>query len=100
MIDLQEAPYYEKEIFYNEDKHEKLMLTIHVFKGTEWLSLRKYYQDFDETWRHGNEGISIPLDLANSQNLFIGLVEILSLAESKSILENQFKEILDEIYLS
>ena len=26
MIDLQEAPYYEKEIFYNEDKHEKVMV--------------------------------------------------------------------------
>jgi hypothetical protein len=32
--------------------------------------------------------------------VFEGLVEILSLAESKSILETHFKDILDEIYLS
>jgi hypothetical protein len=39
------------------------------------------------------------LDFNNSKGLFEGLVEILSLAESKSILETHFKDILDEIYL-
>ena len=42
----------------------------------------------------------MPVDLENVQELFRGLVEILSLAESKSILESEFKEILDEIYLT
>ena len=42
----------------------------------------------------------MPVDLENVQELFTGLVEILSLAESKSILESEFKEILEEIYLS
>ena len=42
----------------------------------------------------------MPLDLDNSRELFVGLVEILSLAESKNILEEEFKEILDEIYLN
>ena len=42
----------------------------------------------------------MPVDLENVQELFTGLVEILSLAESKSILESEFKEILDEIYLT
>jgi hypothetical protein len=40
----------------------------------------------------------MPLDFSNSRELFIGLVEILSLAESKEILEEHFKDILDELY--
>ena len=41
----------------------------------------------------------MPIDFENSRNLFQGLVEILSLAESKNILEEEFKELLDQIYL-
>ena len=40
------------------------------------------------------------LDFNNSRGLFEGLVEILSLAEAKNILEEQFKDILDKIYLN
>jgi hypothetical protein len=39
------------------------------------------------------------VDFENTRRLFEGLVDILSLAESKSVLEEQFKEQLDEIYL-
>ena len=38
------------------------------------------------------------VDFDNSKALFEGLVEILSISEVKGILENHFKEILDEIY--
>jgi hypothetical protein len=41
----------------------------------------------------------MPIDFDNTRNLFEGLVDILSLAESKSVLEEQFKDQLDEIYL-
>jgi len=41
----------------------------------------------------------MPIDMENTRNLFQGLVEILSLAESKAILEEQFKDLLDNIYL-
>ena len=34
----------------------------------------------------------------NSRELFAGLVEIISLAESKDILEEYFKDFIDEIY--
>jgi hypothetical protein len=40
----------------------------------------------------------MPLDLSNSRELFAGLIEILSLAESKDILEEFFKDYLDEMY--
>ena len=51
MIDLTNEPaLYEKLIHYNEAKHEKIYLSVNTFRGTEYLSLRKYFQDFDEEW--------------------------------------------------
>ena len=99
-MDIYDArPVYEKEIHYNSDRQEKIMLTINTFKGTEYLHLRKYYQDFDEAWKPTKDGIAMPLDFDNSRNLFSALVEILSLSEVKGVLENHFKDILDDIYL-
>tara|TARA_Y100001973_G_C5194504_1_gene333287 strand:- start:415 stop:717 length:303 start_codon:yes stop_codon:yes gene_type:complete len=99
MIELHEAPpIYEKEIHYNEDRHEKIFLTVNTFRGIEYLSLRKYYQDFDEEWKPSKEGITMAIDFNNSKSLFEGLVEIISLAEAKDVLETHFKDTLDEIY--
>ena len=55
--------------------------------------------DFEEEWKPTRQGITMALNLSNSKHLFEGLVEILSLAESKAILEDNFKDLLDEIYL-
>ena len=99
MIELHEAPpIYEKEIHYNEDRHEKIFLTLNTFRGIEYLSIRKYYQDFDEEWKPSREGITMAIDFNNSKSLFEGLVEIISLAEAKDVLETHFKDTLDEIY--
>lgn len=99
MIELHEAPpIYEKEIHYNEERHEKIFLTVNTFRGIEYLSLRKYYQDFDEEWKPSREGITMAIDFNNSKSLFEGLVEIISLAEAKDVLETHFKDTLDEIY--
>ncbi len=98
MIELHEVPaVYEKVI--NQKETEQIRLVINTFRGVEYLSLRKYFLDFEEEWLPSKEGITMPLDIDNSRELFVGLVEILSLAESKSILESEFKDILDEIYL-
>ena len=100
-MELHEAPpVYEKIVHYNEDKEIQVRLTVNTFRGIEYLHLRKYYLAFTEEWLPSPEGIAMELDFDNSRELFAGLVEILSLAESKAILENEFKEILDEIYLS
>lgn len=98
MIDLSAPTKYERVI--TEGDTEQLRLVINTFRGVEYLSLRKYYLDFDEEWLPSKEGVSMPIDIGNVQELFTGLVEILSLAESKSILEEEFKEILDQIYLN
>jgi hypothetical protein len=98
MIDLNAPSIYEKVI--QETETEQVRLVINTFRGVEYLSLRKYYLDFSEEWLPSKEGISMPIDFDNSRNLFQGLVEILSLAESKNILEEEFKELLDQIYLA
>ena len=98
---LHEAPeMYEKVISENEEGTEQVKLTINTFYDTEYLHLRKYYLDFDGDFKPSKDGVAMKLDFSNSKNLFEGLVEILSLAESKTILETHFKDILDEIYLS
>ena len=54
--------------------------------------------DFDEEWKPSKEGVAMPLDFTNSKELFIGLVEILSLAESKQVIQDNFSELLTAIY--
>ena len=100
MIDLHNSPaVYEKEIHINEGRHEKVFLMINTFRDTEYLHLRKYYQDFDEEWKPTKEGVAIPIDFDNTKALFEALVEILSISEVKDVLETHFKEVIDKIYL-
>ena len=98
-MQLHEAPpMYERIIHYNEEKEIQVRLTVSTFRGIEYLHLRKYYLAFDEEWMPSSEGIAMEIDFDNSRELFAGLVEILSLAESKDILEEHFKDFLDQIY--
>jgi|TARA_B110000305_G_scaffold133058_1_gene148582 hypothetical protein len=100
-MDLYQVPeMYEKLVHYDADKEVQIRLTVNSFRGVEYLHLRKYYLSFDEEWMPSNEGIAMPLTISNSRELFSGLTEILSLAESKEILEKEFKEQLDNIYLT
>jgi hypothetical protein len=96
----QASEIYERVIHYDEAKEIQVRLTINTFRGVEYLHLRKYYLDFTEEWKPSPEGIAMPLDFNNSRELFAGLIEILSLAESKAILEEHFKDILDDLYLN
>ena len=98
---IYEAPeVYEKLISENSEGTEQVKLTINEFRGVEYLHLRKYYLDFEGDFKPSKDGVAMPLDFQNSRALFEGLVEILSLAEAKGILESQFKDILDKIYLT
>ena len=98
---IHEAPeIYEKIISEKESGTEQIRLTINEFRGVEYLHLRKYYLDFDGNFKPSKDGVAMSLDFDNSRALFEGLVEILSLAEAKQILETHFKETLDKIYLN
>ena len=98
MIDLTAPSIYEKVI--QETETEQVRLVINTFRDIEYLSIRKYYQDFDEEWKPSKDGITMPIDFNNTRNLLAGMLEIVSLAESKDIIEQEFKTVLDQIYLT
>tara|TARA_S200002703_G_scaffold118877_2_gene104583 strand:- start:258 stop:536 length:279 start_codon:yes stop_codon:yes gene_type:complete len=81
-----------------ESDTDQIRLTINEFRGVEYLHLRRYYLDFEEVWRPTKDGISMPLEFDNIRELFIAITEILSLAESRDLLKQHFKELIDEIY--
>jgi len=98
-MELHEAPeLFERVIHYDESKEVQVRLTVSTFRGVEYLSLRKYYLDFTEEWKPTPEGISMPLDFNNSRELFVGLTEILSLAESREIIEEHFSDLMSQVY--
>ena len=96
MIDLTAPSIYEKVI--QETETEQVRLVINTFRDVEYLSVRKYYLDFEEEWKPSKDGITMPIDFNNTRNLLAGMLEIVSLAESKEILEEHFKDFIDEIY--
>ena len=98
MIDLTAPSIYEKVI--QETETEQVRLVINTFRDVEYLSVRKYYLDFDEEWKPSKDGITMPIDFNNTRNLLAGMLEIVSLAESKDIIEQEFKTVLDQIYLT
>jgi hypothetical protein len=98
-MELHEAPEaYSRVVHYDTVKEVQVRLTVNTFRGVEYLHLRKYYMDFDEEWKPTPEGVAMPLDFNNSRELFAGLVEILSLAESKSVIEEHFSDLLQDMY--
>ena len=98
-MELHNAPeVYERIIHYDTEKEVQVRLTINNFRGVEYLHLRKYYLEFSEEWKPSREGIAMPLDFSNSRELFSGLVEILSLAESKDIIEEYFSDMIKDVY--
>ena len=98
MIDLTAPSIYEKVI--QETETEQVRLVINTFRDVEYLSVRKYYLDFEEEWKPSKDGITMPIDFNNTRNLLAGMLEIVSRAESKDIIEQEFKAVLDQIYLT
>ena len=99
-MELHESPeMYERVIHLDELKQIQVRLVVSTFRGIEYLSLRKYFLDFyTEEWMPSKEGVTMPLDFANSRELFAGLVEILSLAEAKEVIKEEFSELLEDLY--
>ena len=101
MVDIwQEPEMYSRIIHEKEDGLEQIRLTVNTFRQVEYLHIRKYYLDFNEEWKPSKDGISKPLNLTNSYEMFAALVEILSLAESKDMIKDTFGEIFTEVYNS
>jgi len=80
------------------DGFKQIRLYINEFRDQEYLHIREYYLDFDEEWKPTPKGISIPLEIETSKELFIAISEIISLAESKKVLEEVFGDTIKSIY--
>lgn len=89
---------YERIIHYDPIKEVQIRLTVNIFRDVEYLHLRKYFLSFDDEWQPTKDGVSFPLSMENSRELFEGLTEILSLAETKDIIEKYFKTLISDIY--
>ena len=100
MVDLFQKPeFYSRIIHVKESGDEQIRLVVNSFRGNEYLHFRKYYLDFEGEWQPSKEGISMPLDLTNSREMFSGLVEILSLTENKTEVFEYFKDLIEDTYL-
>jgi len=93
---MQNDDIYYRVIHVTDDA--QIRLSINNFLGVDYISLREYYLDFEEEWQPTKKGITLPLTIPITRELFSGLVEILSLEESKNILEEHFKDTIDGIY--
>jgi hypothetical protein len=80
------------------DGLKQVRLYINEFREQEYLHIREFYLDFDEEWKPTPKGISIPLEIETSKELFIAVSEILSLAESKKVIEELFGDLIRGIY--
>ena len=89
---------YEKIILEQEDKEIQYRLVVSTFRDVEYVHIRKYYLDFEGEYKPTKEGVCIPFELNSLSNLFEGLVELLSLSESKSIIQEHFKHLLRDLY--
>ena len=100
MVDLfQDPEFYSRIIHEKYTGDEQIRLVVNSFRDQEYLHFRKYYLDFEGEWQPSKEGISMPLDLTNSREMFSGLVEILSLTENKTEVFEYFKDLIEDIYL-
>jgi len=90
---------YERVIHHDQERELQVRLTVSTFRGVEYLHLRKYFLSFEEEWLPTPDGIAFPIDFNNSRELFSGLVEILSLAESREIIEEHFSDLLQDVYI-
>lgn len=89
---------YYRVVHTNEKDNSQVRLVVNEFRGVEYLHLRQYYLDFEEEWKPTDKGVSMPIDLVNTRELFAGLIEVLSLAESKQVILDNFKELIQETY--
>jgi hypothetical protein len=94
-MELYEAPEdFSHMVHYDESKETQVRLTVNTFRGVEYMHVRKYYLDFDETWRPTPHGVAMPLSIENSRELFVGLLKILAESESKELIEEVLGSIL------
>ena len=80
------------------EEHRQVRLVVNEFRGEEYLHFREYYLGFEEEWLPTNKGLSIPLEVDSTKEMLIALCEVVSLAESRQVIEEFFGDIIIDIY--
>jgi hypothetical protein len=62
----------------SDDGLEQIRLTVNEFRGIQYLHVRKYYLDFDETYQPTDKGVAMPITMQNIANMFNALVKLLA----------------------
>lgn len=91
---------YSKVVWQDESGLNQTRLVVNEFKSIEYIHLRKYYLGFDGDWLPTDKGISMPLEIESTRELFEGMAEIISLAESRAVIEAYFGDIINKVYNS
>ena len=69
---------FSKDIAFNDMKGTILRVVVSEFRGTEYLSIREYYQDFDGGWYPSKDGVTMALTLDLATNLLEAFTELLT----------------------
>ena len=96
-MDLADSDYIYERVICRPDEFTEVRLSVKPFREKEYLHIREFYQDFDHTWKHG-KGISMELSMESTREMFEALLELLSLAESKELVEKHFKDLIENLY--
>jgi len=97
-IEPESTVIYERVVWQDEPGHNQTRLVINEFREVEYLHIRKYYLAFEGDFQASDKGICFPLDIDVTKELFRGLAEVMSLAESKEIIEEYFGDTIRDLY--
>lgn len=80
------------------EKHIQWRVTVNVFRGQEYLHLRKYYLTFEGDYMPSKEGACIPVNIQRISNLVSALLKLLSDAEAiEAVLEHLDEQTVSRI---
>lgn len=87
---------YSKLIHENYEKGFQIKLVVNEFKGVIYFHLRKYFLTYEGEWQASREGVSIPAEIDNIYNLLDGLLDVISQAEGREIIEHYYNKPIEE----
>jgi hypothetical protein len=91
-LDLNDEVLFERVIAENEAKFFQIRLVVSVFRGVQYISLRKYFLTYEGEWHPSKEGVSMEYSIDSSTRLTSGLIELLSMEESQDLVHQFFKD--------
>lgn len=98
VADMDDEVEFSAIITHDTEKHEQYRLQVKHFRGKEWLHFRRYYLTFEGDWAPTRDGISLPMEMSTTTNLFKALVQIISVSESRDVLSLYLADILRDLY--